>query len=359
MMWMWLVMMLLYLGGNFYIFWRLLQAIQWAPMGVRILFIVLFWLAAISLFVSFALRNTATLQSINRALFNIGSVWLVFVLYMVLTTALFDFAHLFLPSLQNGVWYALMITSALMIYGYINYKMPREERITIDVDKPIEGGEYRMVAISDVHLGLGTTRSDLARYVDIINSHNPDVVVIVGDLIDNSIEPVVRDGMLKEFERITAKDGIYMVPGNHEYISGIDKCVEHIATSSIHLLRDSVVRLSSGVQLIGRDDSFKPQRSTLHSLLSVADPSLTTVVLDHQPKSISESEKHLVDIHISGHTHRGQVWPLNWITDIMFEQSHGYRKWSNTHVFVSSGLSLWGPPFRIGTRSELLVIDIK
>ena len=359
MMWMWLVMMLLYLGGNFYIFWRLLQAIQWAPMGVRILFIVLFWLAAISLFVSFALRNTATLQSINRALFNIGSVWLVFVLYMVLTTALFDFAHLFLPSLQNGVWYALMITSALMIYGYINYKMPREERITIDVDKPIDGGEYRMVAISDVHLGFGTTRSDLARYVDIINSHNPDVVVIVGDLIDNSIEPVVRDGMLKEFERITAKDGIYMVPGNHEYISGIDECMEHISSSRVHLLRDSVVKLSSGVQIIGRDDSFRLRRKPLDSLLMDADTALPMVVLDHQPKSISESVEHGVDIHISGHTHRGQVWPLNWITDAMYEQSHGYRRWGEMHVIVSSGLSLWGPPFRIGSRSELWVIDLK
>ena len=358
-MWMWIAMMLLYLSGNFYIFWRLLQAMQWAPMGVRILFIVLFWLVAISLFVSFALRNTATLQAINRALFNIGSVWLVFILYMVLTTALFDIAHLFIPTLQNGVLYALVITSALMIYGYINYRIPREEHITVDVNKAIEGGGYRMVAISDIHLGLGTTRSDLARYVDMINSHNPDVVVIVGDLIDNSIEPVIRDGMLEEFERITAKDGIYMVPGNYEYISGIDKCMEHIASSRIHILRDSVVRLSSGVQLVGRDDRFKPHRSSLRSLIKDADPSLAMVVHDHQPNSISESEKHNVDIHISGHTHRGQVWPLNLITDAMFDQSHGYRLWGGTHAIVSSGLSLWGPPFRIGTKSELWIIDIR
>jgi predicted MPP superfamily phosphohydrolase len=252
-----------------------------------------------------------------------------------------------------------MITSALMIYGYINYRMPREELITIDMDKPIDGDGYRMVAISDVHLGYGTTRSDLARYVDMINSHNPDVVVIAGDLIDNSIEPVIRDGMLKEFERITAKDGIYMVPGNHEYISGIDKCVEHISTSRIHLLRDTVVKLSSGVQLIGRDDMFKTKRRSLESLFRDVDTSLATVVLDHQPNSIAESAKYNVDIHISGHTHRGQVWPLNWVTDAMYDQSHGYRRWGSSHVVVSSGLSLWGPPFRIGSKSELWIIDLR
>ena len=359
MMWMWLAMMLLYIGGNAYVFWRMFQALQCSPTVVRVIFIVVFWFAAIALFISFALRNSSIPQPITRLLFNIGSIWLVFTLYMVLFVALFDIAHLLIPSLSNGVWYALMLTSALMLYGYINYRMPREEHIVINIDKPIEGEEYRMAVISDVHLGHGTTRQDLASYVDMINRHNPDVVLIVGDLIDNSIEPVIRDRMLEEFERITAKDGIYMVPGNHEYISGIEACVEHIATSPIHLLRDSVVTLSSGLQLIGRDDRFRLRRKPLDSLLMDADTTHPTIVLDHQPQSISESLKHGVDIHISGHTHRGQVWPLNWVTDAIYDQSHGYRRHDDSHVVVSSGLSLWGPPFRIGTRSELWIIDIR
>jgi predicted MPP superfamily phosphohydrolase len=165
--------------------------------------------------------------------------------------------------------------------------------------------------------------------------------------------------MLEEFERITAKDGIYMVAGNHEYISGIDRCIEHISTSRITLLRDSVVRLSSGVQLVGRDDRFRLRRKPLDSLIMGVDRSLPIVVLDHQPQSISESEKMEVDIHISGHTHRGQVWPLNWVTDAMYDQSHGYRRWGSSHVVVSSGLSLWGPPFRIGSKSELWIIDLR
>ena len=359
MMWMWIAMMLLYLGGNAYIFLIFYQALHPAPTAVRILFVVLFWLTAISLFIYFALRGASIPQSISRMLFSIGSIWLVFTLYMVLSLALFDLLHLFIPSLHNGVWYSLIITSALLLYGYINYRTPLSEYITIDIEKPIEGEKYRMVAISDVHLGHGSTRDDLKRYVDMINSHNPDVVLIVGDLIDNSIEPVIKDRMLEEFDNIRAKDGIYMVAGNHEYISGINECIEHISSSRVHLLRDSVVKLSSGVQIIGRDDSFRLRRKPLDSLLMDADTALPMVVLDHQPKSISESKEHGVDIHISGHTHRGQVWPLNWITDAMYEQSHGYRRWEDTHVIVSSGLSLWGPPFRIGSRSELWVIDLK
>ena len=83
------------------------------------------------------------------------------------------------------------------------------------------------------------------------------------------------------------------------------------------------------------------------------------VVLDHQPYDLAQTDALKVDLQISGHTHRGQVWPLSWLTDKMYEQSHGYRKWSYSHIWVSSGLSLWGPPFRIGTKSDLAVIDLK
>ena len=110
---------------------------------------------------------------------------------------------------------------------------------------------------------------------------------------------------------------------------------------------------------MGRDDRFRIRRKPLDSLIMGVDRSLPIVVLDHQPQSISESEKMEVDIHISGHTHRGQVWPLNWVTYAMYDQSHGYRRWGSSHVVVSSGLSLWGPPFRIGSKSELWIIDLR
>lgn len=357
MMWAWLAMMVVYMGGNGYLYWRFMQTIAFMPLGGRIALSILFWVAAMALFISFALRDSNI--PLTQGLFKVGSVWMVFLLYMVLATALFDIIGRFVPSMGHSFLYALAVTTPLLIYGYINYRMPRAEHITIDVEKPIEGGTYRIVAISDVHLGHGTSRKDLARYVDMVNSHNPDVVLIVGDLIDNSITPVIEGDMLEEFKRIEARDGIYMAPGNHEYISNIERCAKHIATSPIVMLRDSIVTLPSGIQIVGRDDRSNHRRKPLDSLVMMVDSSLPVVVLDHQPYDIATSDRLGVDIHLSGHTHRGQVWPLSHLVDAMYDQSHGYRKWTNTHAYVSSGLSLWGPPFRIGTRSDMAVIDIK
>ena len=97
----------------------------------------------------------------------------------------------------------------------------------------------------------------------------------------------------------------------------------------------------------------------MEDLLASTDRTQPVIVLDHQPYNLSEVNSLGVDLQISGHTHHGQLWPLNLVTDHIFEQSHGYRKWSHSHIWVSSGLSLWGPPFRIGTDSDIAIIDLK
>ena len=348
----------LYLGANFYIFFRLVQAMGLMPMWLRVAFGVLYWLAACGMFVSFGLRNVAMPEFLHRTLHVVGTSWLLFTLYMVVALLCADLAHWVWPSFHHGVWYALGLTLAVLVAGYINYRNPRVEHITIETDKPIEGGRLRLVAISDVHLGRGTTREDLARYVSIINNENPDMVVIVGDLIDNSILPVESADMCREFERIEARYGIYMTAGNHEYISGIEACRNYLKTTPVQLLSDGVARPAHGVAIVCRDDRQNLRRASLDSLLAKSDNASFKIVLDHQPNAIAESQKSGVDLHLSGHTHRGQVFPLNILTDHLFEQSHGYRKWGDTHAYVMTGLSLWGPPFRIGTHSELLVVDV-
>lgn len=352
-------MMALYIAGNGYVFWRLWQVVHGLPMGVRVIFAVVYWGVSLLFFVAMGMRNNEHHPLITKAMMWLGTVWMVFTLYMVLTTAAFDVAHLFIPALRHGVLYALAITTGLLVYGYCNYRNLHVEHITIELDKPVKGGGVRMVMASDIHLGYGTDRTDLERYVALINEQKPDVVVIVGDLIDNSITPVVGENMGEVLDGIDAPDGVYVVPGNHEYISGIDACETFIRGTQMTLLRDSVVVLDSGIQLIGRDDRSNRRRATLDSLVAEADMSRPIVILDHQPYDIAESDRLGVDIHLSGHTHRGQIWPLSLIADAMYDQSHGFRHWSHTYAYVSCGLSLWGPPFRIGTRSDLAVIEIK
>ena len=349
----------LYMGANAYIFLRLMQAVSTLPIALRVVFGVLYWLAACGMFISFASRNVALPELLHRTLHVIGTSWLLFTLYMAVALLVADMVHGIWPSFHHGTWYALALTLAVLAAGYINYLNPRVEHIAIQTNKPIEGGHVRMVAISDVHLGRGTTKADLARYIELINRENPDIVVIVGDLIDNSILPVKQADMCREFERVEACYGIYMVAGNHEYISGIDECRNYISTTNIKLYTDTIITPTRGINIVCRDDRHNHHRKSLNRVLTDADYAHFNIVLDHQPNAISESAENGADLHISGHTHRGQVFPINLLTDHLFEQSHGYRKWGETHAYVMTGLSLWGPPFRIGTHSELLVVDIE
>lgn len=328
------------------------------PMILRVGFAVVFWVVAMLFFVAMAMRNSEHCPALTKAMMWLGTTWMVFILYMVLATAIFDALHLFIPALNHGVLYALGVTTALLVYGNINYHHPHVEHLDIEVNKSIVGDGLRMVMASDIHLGYGTDRRALEGYVEMINSKKPDVVVIVGDLIDNSIIPVRRERMGEVLDRIEAPEGVYVVAGNHEYISGIEACEAFLRDTQVTLLRDSVVTLPSGIQIVGRDDRMNRRRKSLDELVASVDMSRPVVVLDHQPHDIAHSDALGVDIHLSGHTHRGQIWPLSLLTDAMYDQSHGYRRWSHTHAYVSCGLSLWGPPFRIGTHSDLAVIDI-
>ena len=253
-------------------------------------------------------------------------------------------------------------------------------------EDPLERKTVKIVAISDVHLGFATRKKHLQRYVEKINSLSPDIILIAGDLIDNSIKPVEQQRMQEELGMLRAPGGIYMVPGNHEYISRIADVEAFLKKTPVVLLRDNVVLHPYGVAIAGRDDRSNRKRLSTEELLrkinetasadkdcdnvATAEAASETsgrngkeyacpvILLDHQPYEIALKDSLGVDVQFSGHTHRGQVWPMSILVNRMYEQSHGYRKWNNSHVIVSSGLSLWGPPFRIGTNSDIWVMNI-
>ncbi len=353
-----LVFLIAYLGGNLYMFLRALSLFAGASWGVKMLFALIFWLAAFSMMIALFARNAGLPDVVMSTLYRVGSVWMVFTLYMVLALVVFDVAKLLLPTMRYGVLYAAGVSVCLLIYGYWNYRHPKVEHFDIEVEKPMKG-ELKIVAVSDVHLGDGTDKKALRRYVDMINAENPDVVLIGGDLVDNSLRPLINHNMAEELSRLHAPQGVFMVAGNHEYISGIEAIERYLAATPIRLLRDSVVTLPSGVQIVGRDDKTNRHRAALPALLERCEMSQPVVVIDHQPYDLAKADAAGVDLQFSGHTHHGQVWPVSLLTEKIFEQSHGYRKWSHAHIFVSSGLSLWGPPFRIGTKSDMAVFNLK
>lgn len=354
-----LALPLIYICANGYLYVRTLQAFTWLPLWGKILLSLIFWMAAFALFVSIGLRESQFPVWIVHTLFSVGSVWCVFLLYSVLLLVVADVAKLVFPSMGQTLWYALPVSCALLVYGYVNYRNPKVEHLNLALEGKSAGEKMRIVAISDVHLGYGTGVKALERYVEMINAQNPDVVLIVGDLIDNSVKPLLNKPFDAVLSKIRAPQGIYMVPGNHEYISNMDKAVDYLKNTSVVLLRDSVVTLPNGIQIVGRDDRSNRRRKSLSDLLASTDKHGPTIVLDHQPYHVAQADSLGVDVLLCGHTHHGQVFPFNLVTDHLYEQSHGYRKWSHTHVWVSSGLSLWGPPFRIGTQSDLAVIELE
>jgi predicted MPP superfamily phosphohydrolase len=286
--------------------------------------------------------------------------WLVFTLYMVMSLLFFDVFRLFCPSFRLGFAAALFTTVVILAYGYVHYRHPAVRVVDAMIDKPadIAGGTFRIVAVSDIHLGMGTTETRLREYAEMIQAQQPDLILIGGDLIDNSLAPVVHRKMENVLARLHAPAGVYMVPGNHEYISDIGECIHYLRQTPIRLLRDSVVMLPGRIQLVGRDDRSNAARLSLAQLMAQTDRARPVIVVDHQPTEVLQAAEEDVDVLFCGHTHDGQVWPLNIVARRLFAISHGYRKQGGTHICVSSGLSLWGPPFRIGTQSELVVFNL-
>lgn len=356
---MFLSMIAAYLGGNAYIFVRVLQALSNLPLSGKLAFSILYWLAALALVISLFVRNIEMPEFLAQGLFNIGSIWLVFTLYMVFALLLTDLSRLFFPLTKAvGLSIAFGFTACLLTYGYYNYRHPSIHHINLTLEKPLQGNPIKIIAISDVHLGNGTRKPQLKKYVKMINAENPDLIVIGGDLIDNSLLPLYQQNMAEELNQLKAPMGIYLVPGNHEYISGMEACETFLKDTPIILLRDSIVTLPNGLQIMGRDDRSNRRRLPIAELMKKVDSSKPCLLLDHQPYEVAKKDSLGIDIQFSGHTHHGQVWPLNLLVDNMYEQSHGYRKWQHSHVYISSGLSLWGPPFRIGTDSDMAVIQV-
>lgn len=358
---MFLSMIAAYLCGNVYIFIRALQTLSNLTLGWKFLFSICYWMAALSLVFTFMFRHIELPGNLSQIQFSIGSSWLVFTLYMVLALLAFDLLRFILPALKQpyGFLFSLSLTICLLTYGYLNYKHPNINRIDVTLDKPLKVDSLKIVAISDVHLGNGTRKARLKEFVDMINYEHPDLIVIAGDLIDNSLLPLYQQNMVEELNRLKAPMGIYMVPGNHEYISGIEECKRFLEKTPIRLLCDSIAPLPNGLQIIGRDDRSSRHRLSLVDLMKKVNNTLPTLLLDHQPYEVSKKDSLGLDIQFSGHTHHGQVWPMSLLVENMYEQSHGYRKWPHSHVYVSSGLSLWGPPFRIGTDSDMAVMVIR
>ena len=307
----------------------------------------------------------------------IGGFWLAFMLYGFLAWLAADILMLLqkpfrlitpdlIPKLR--LWLFAGISSAtilLIIIGSVNAVSPVITRYTIEVSrKPDTLHEpMHIVAVSDIHLGSIIRKRSMRHLSEMITGEEPDLVLFLGDLLDGSIGPVLRGDLLSCLSIPAPRFGIFAITGNHEYIGDFAKSVSYIESKGIRVLKDEIVSLENGVSIIGRLDRTAMHspgvgRKPLEQLLAESDTTAPLILLDHQPYELSALASTPVDMQLSGHTHNGQLWPLNLITDRLYELSYGYRMFGKTHVIVSSGFGLWGPRMRIGTRPEILSVTL-
>jgi len=368
------VVLTIYSLTNLYIFLKGYHAITTTKEN-RILYTVIFILSAATFIAGKILeaRHSSVLSDILNI---IGGFWLGFILYGFLFLFISDIACLILRitgivSSQNILIYrklafigTLVLSGSLIIGGFINALLPVVRKYEISINKSAgEVKNLRIAAVSDIHLGSIIRKRSMRKLSKILNELKPDIIFLLGDIVDGELGPVIRGDLLEYFTIPETTDGLYAITGNHEFIGGADKTIPYIESKGIRILKDEIVNLPGGIQLIGRLDRdatrfYSKERLSLEDLFKNIDKTRPVILLDHQPLHLGVSEKNGVDLQLSGHTHNGQMWPLNYITRRIYELSYGYLKKGNTQFIVSSGYGLWGPRIRSGSRSEILLINI-
>jgi hypothetical protein len=340
-----------------YVSWHLWRI---TPSGwqlkLTVMGLFLLWMACF--FVGFFVTERVPVK-VATVFYEVGNTWLIAFLYLFIIFLLSDVAALchllpktFLKDNLAGLLSVVGIVTLVLTLGGIQYHHKNREELTIATDKAIEK-PLTIVLASDLHIGYHNRKAELARWVDLINAEQPDLVLIGGDIIDRSLRPVLEGNYAEEFRRIQAP--VYTVLGNHEYFSNVEQSERFFKDAGIVLLKDSVAHFK-GVDVIGRNDRMARRRATVKNL--AANLHGFTILLDHQPYHLEEAEQAGINFQFSGHTHRGQVWPISWITDAVYEKSWGHHQRGNTQYYISSGLGIWGPKIRVGTRSEYLVLHL-
>jgi predicted MPP superfamily phosphohydrolase len=303
--------------------------------------------------------------ALTRWMYRIGTAWFFIFLYLLMAFLLIDLIGLILPKFKPFFihqWSSTVILLALLavifIGGNVVYHHQVRVPLNIKIRKTLKR-PLKIVAVSDLHLGYTIGPDEAASWVEKINTEKPDIILIAGDIVDYSIRPLLHDHTANVLAKLHAPLGVYACMGNHDYMAHIDRIIPFIHQTGIRLLRDEVVRPDSSFYLVGRDDRSNPHRKSLKEILKNSDTTQPIILLDHQPYHLEEAEHNGVDFQFSGHTHRGQVFPINLITDALYEKSHGFLKKGPTNIYVSSGIGIWGGKFRIGSRSEYVVINLQ
>lgn len=364
---------------NFYIGLRGWHAIgHCLPFLSKVSYWVVFWVISLSYLIARLLPGFVP-GFVKNSVQLFGAYWLGAMYYFLIIIASIDLLLLVdrplglikrLPytGQLNGLAVGLFVIAAVaatVAYGTWNARNPRVVSYEVNIDK--KAGSLKtlhIVMASDLHLNeITNNKKSLTRLVEGINQLDPDIVMLPGDVIDETAEPFIKNDMGTVLGGLKAKLGVYFSPGNHEYFGRqLDRISAELQKSGVNVLMDSSTRIGDEFYIIGRHDPASERmtetpRKSLEELMTGIDRKLPVILLDHQPVDLATAQREGVDLQLSGHTHRGQIFPNHFITRRVFEIDWGFLKKGSYNIIVSCGYGTWGPPMRIGNTPE--IVDIR
>jgi len=364
---------LIYFLANYYIY-RHISPLCQSPVGIVMLIVLV--LAMIAYPSGRLLQAFTSLEGIAKIFAVAGSYYFAFMAYAFLLSlfidiyrlmsSLFSFMPLLDVTLRAHIWrIGVVLMMVLIVIGSINARRTRTVTLNLEmsnVNATLDS--IRAVAVSDVHVGLFMNNSRIKDLVSKINDLSPDMVLFVGDIVDESVSVAMEESLAEELKQLNAPLGIYSVAGNHEYYAGIEEVEKYLARAGVKLLQDEFAIIENSLILVGRRDITanrieRSKRIPLNEILQEVSKDLPVMVLDHTPVNLDEAASQGVAIQLSGHTHNGQMWPFNLITKLIFEKSWGVLHKDKTLIYVSSGYGTWGPPVRLGSMPEIILLNLR
>jgi predicted MPP superfamily phosphohydrolase len=357
---------LLVMGGAHYYVWaRLVRDASLPGAWPRV--------AAVAIIVLFALMMSGFMafralpRSVATPIMWVGYTWLGVLFFLFLAIAATDLVRVFaLRSAPEDPERRLLImrvlAGAAALFGFgasgiaLASALSRVKVAKVNVTLTGLTAPAKIVQITDVHVGPTIGKDFIEAIVASVNALEPDVIAITGDLVDGTVDQL-KDHVAP-LAKLRAKHGVYFVTGNHEYYSGAEEWIRHLATLGIRVLRNEHVRIGGedGFDLAGIDDHSA--RPDLRRALAGRDGSRACVLLAHQPRGIELANELGVGLQLSGHTHGGQMFPWGFAVRLQQPFVAGLHKLSRAQIYVSRGTGYWGPPMRLGAPAEISEIDI-
>jgi predicted MPP superfamily phosphohydrolase len=360
---------------HFYGFVKLKRALEPGPWPLAVLTLFMIMMVLAPLLVRLLERNAW--PTLARILAHIGYGWMGLLFLFVSCALLLDFYRVlmlavqgavridlsrFLPSPRLDFFAPLILALTVAIFGFFQALSIRTERIAIQTAKiPRDIGRVRIVQISDVHIGLIVRQGRLAKILKCVTAAHPDLLVSTGDLVDGQLNELA--GLAEQIRHVRTPLGKYAVTGNHEFYAGIDTALKFTRDAGFTVLRGKGLTIPGVLNLAGVDDPAGNRFGTGHmisekALLADLPRSIFTVLLKHRPLPDEESIGHF-DLQLSGHTHKGQIFPFTVLIDLMYPESAGLLDLgAGARLYVSRGSGTWGPPIRFLSTPEVTVIDL-